>query len=114
MIGDAAHALSPVSTQGAGQAWGDGYTLALALSTNNSASTLQHTLQTWENHRREYVRKVSLYATDLEAKRKPSPNALLQKIKEYAMWVILWYFGEEGLAGWLYRYDGKESMKSLL
>jgi 2-polyprenyl-6-methoxyphenol hydroxylase-like FAD-dependent oxidoreductase len=115
IIGDAAHAMSPASAQGAGMAWEDAYTLAYALSKSDSSDeTNSSSIKIWEAHRREHLQRVVKYAQFVENTRKPSPNYLLQKIKEWRTWAVLKYSGEEGLAGWMYRYNGETEIGALL
>lgn len=111
LIGDAAHGMSPASAQGGAMAFEDAETLAYALTRDGVVST--RLVPVWEKHRQQRVRKVVAYTTDIERRRRPSPNAVLQTIKEWILWVLFWYYGEAGISPWLSNYDGREQMAAL-
>ena len=111
LIGDAAHGMSPASGQGGAMAFEDAETLAYTLAHDGGISTLS--LPLWAAHRQQRLRKVIAYTTDTERRRRPSPNRVIQKIKEWFVWGLLWYHGEAGLSGWVSSYDGEEQMASV-
>jgi 2-polyprenyl-6-methoxyphenol hydroxylase-like FAD-dependent oxidoreductase len=115
IIGDAAHAMSPASGQGGSIAFEDAETLAYALAHDRDASGgfSARLLSLWAAHRKQRVREVVAYATETEQRRIPSPNAVLQRIKEWAVWGMLWYHGEAGMSPWVSTYDGVEQMALL-
>lgn len=111
LIGDAAHALSPSSNQGSGMAWEDAQTLAAVLASEKSISDA---LEKWEAHRMEWVGRVRRYAEDVESRRKPSSSVIVRTIKELVTWILMKYYREEGLAGWIYRYNGEAAIKTIV
>jgi 2-polyprenyl-6-methoxyphenol hydroxylase-like FAD-dependent oxidoreductase len=111
LIGDAAHGMSPASGQGGAMALEDAETLAYALTHDGAVST--RLVPTWQEHRQKRVREVVAYTAETERRRRPSPNVVLQKIKEWILWGILWYHGEHGMNPWMSKYDGKEQMAAL-
>jgi 2-polyprenyl-6-methoxyphenol hydroxylase-like FAD-dependent oxidoreductase len=107
--------MSPASGQGGSIAFEDAETLAYILAHGRDASGgfSARLLSIWEAHRKQRVREVVTYATETEQRRRPSPNAVLQRIKEWVVWGMLWYHGEAGMSRWVSSYDGVEQMALL-
>jgi 2-polyprenyl-6-methoxyphenol hydroxylase-like FAD-dependent oxidoreductase len=89
----------------------DGETLAWVLAHDDGAS--KRLLPIWAAHRQQRVREVVAYTIETERRRRPSPNVILQKIKEWVIWGLLWYRGEAGMSAWVSNYDGEKEMALL-
>ena len=89
-------------------AFEDAETLACAVAHDRGTPGLS--LPLWVTHRQQRLRKVTSYAVETERRRRPSPNWILQKIKEWVFSGLLWYHGEAGLSKWVSTYDGEEEM----
>lgn len=100
IIGDAAHAIPPVTGQGANQAFEDGYTLALVLAKKPINVTLTDALGFWQTVRQERLDKLRDFTQKVSNMWLP-PQAKAQLKDE-----DVWKFGEGAEAlRWLYVPD---------
>lgn len=86
----------------------DAETLAWALGHEQDAT--EPLLPLWEAHRQQRVREVVTYTTGIEHKRRPSPNVVIQKFKEFVFSGMMWYNGKAGLGQWVNSYNGEDQM----
>jgi 2-polyprenyl-6-methoxyphenol hydroxylase-like FAD-dependent oxidoreductase len=101
LLGDAAHAIQPVSGQGAAQAFEDAYSLALLLSKLGPQVSFDAALEWWQQYRMERTRTILELTKILNDKRLPREK---QENPE-EQWRGT---GQEKLMGWLYMPEVKE------
>jgi 2-polyprenyl-6-methoxyphenol hydroxylase-like FAD-dependent oxidoreductase len=89
-------------------AFEDAETLACALA--HDGGVYGRSLPLWAAHRHQRLQKVVAYTIETERRRRPSPNWVLQKLKESVLSGLLWCHGEAGLSPWVSSYDGEEQM----
>jgi 2-polyprenyl-6-methoxyphenol hydroxylase-like FAD-dependent oxidoreductase len=100
ITGDAAHATSPSSGQGASMAIEDVVVLAKCL---RDTRTINDALATYERLRRTRVERVVRYAARIG--RTKSPGPIGRWFRDLCMPVALTLFANPGAHAWLYRYD---------
>lgn len=117
VIGDAAHAIPPTGGQGAAMALEDAETLAYAFARiyadDFQQDNLTNTLQQWQKHRVDRVAKVIDFTSKNGKLRKSSPHRYEQAAKEWLIWAMFKWMGEEGGARWMYSYNA-ESVQAVL
>jgi 2-polyprenyl-6-methoxyphenol hydroxylase-like FAD-dependent oxidoreductase len=104
LLGDAAHAMPPTGGQGAAQALEDAASLARSIIASSGSSSLQENIQTWQAERQERVRKIKAFTSKGGDMRKASASTLQQIVKEWAIWLWMWWVGKEGGLGWAYEH----------
>jgi 2-polyprenyl-6-methoxyphenol hydroxylase-like FAD-dependent oxidoreductase len=92
-------------------AFQDGEKLAWALAHGDGAS--KRLLRTWATHRQQRVQEVVAYTIETGRRRRPDPNVILQKMKEWVLWGLLRYHGQAGMIPWLSNHDGEKEMATL-
>lgn len=117
VIGDSAHAIPPTGGQGAAMAFEDaetlGYTLTRIFSSNFESGELVKTLSAWQKHRTDRIANVLAFTTKNGTMRKSSPHRYEQVAKEWLIWAMFKWQGEEGGVRWMYNYNA-EAVRSVL
>lgn len=105
-MGDAAHALIPTGGLGASLAFEDAECISRVLKhVTERPGSLNSAMDAWEAHRRERLELVQKFTNRNRDLRAPGMNALLQHLKEWALWVALSFVGSDRIAGEIYKYD---------
>ncbi|KAF2163791.1 hypothetical protein M409DRAFT_37178 [Zasmidium cellare ATCC 36951] len=108
VMGDAAHALIPTGGLGASLAFEDAECLSRVFKhVAEQPETLDSVMGAWEAHRKERLALVQQFTNRNREIRAPGMNALLQHLKEWALWVALSFVGSDRIAGEIYGYDTK-------
>lgn len=117
VIGDAAHAIPPTGGQGAAMALEDaetlGFTLARIFSPDFQQGRLVETLSAWSRHRADRIAKVVAFTTKNGTMRKSTPHRYEQVAKEWLIWAMFKWMGEEGGVRWMYSYNTEDVRSAL-
>lgn len=117
VIGDSAHAIPPTGGQGAAMAFEDAETLAYVLSRvfapGFQTEALPTIFEKWQKHRFARITKVMDFTSKNGSLRKSSPHFYEQAAKEWIVWAIFKFKGEEGGAEWMYSYNAESVLGAL-
>lgn len=106
LIGDAAHAMPPTGGQGAAQAFEDAASLSKALVNSMSAdeAAYREALTSWEAKRQKRCADIKAFTAKGGDMRRASSSVLQQILKEWAIWLYMWWVGRDGGIGWVYAH----------
>jgi 2-polyprenyl-6-methoxyphenol hydroxylase-like FAD-dependent oxidoreductase len=104
LLGDAAHAMSPLAGIGASVAFEDAESLMYTMTHKDFKTRRLDLLSMWETHRKERIKKVLKAARENGKKRRPESNSFKQVIKELIMWGQAMWNGPTGGLEWMYGY----------
>jgi 2-polyprenyl-6-methoxyphenol hydroxylase-like FAD-dependent oxidoreductase len=110
ILGDAAHALSPLAGIGASVAFEDAESLMYTMTHKDFETRHLDLLSIWETHRKERVKKVITASRENGRKRRPESNSVKQTIKELVMWVQSVWNGPTGGMEWMYGYKVEDNL----
>jgi 2-polyprenyl-6-methoxyphenol hydroxylase-like FAD-dependent oxidoreductase len=89
------------------------YVLSRVFASDFKTETLPTMFEKWQKHRFARIAKVMDFTSKNGSLRKSSPHFYEQAAKEWIVWAVFKFRGEEGGAEWMYSYNAESILGAL-